>query len=63
MLQVLLLPNFTMMVAAELRKYNGIDTVDLFEQVILSHMVCAFNAHYVLLVLVFKINKEEYRHI
>jgi hypothetical protein len=36
MLQVLLLPNFTMMVTVELRKCNGIDTVDLFEQVIFN---------------------------
>jgi hypothetical protein len=36
MLQVLLLPNFTMLVTAELRKCNGIDTVDLFEQVIFN---------------------------
>jgi hypothetical protein len=36
MLQVLLLPNFTMMVTADLRKCNGIDTVDLLEQVVLN---------------------------
>jgi hypothetical protein len=48
LLQVLLLPNFTMIVTAELRKCNGIDTVDLFEQVIFNQYlllpVCAFNA-------------------
>jgi hypothetical protein len=39
MLQVLLLPNFTMIVTAELRKYNGVDTVDLFEQAIFSQFL------------------------
>jgi hypothetical protein len=47
MMQVLLLPNFTMMVTAELRKCNGVDTVDLFEQVKFNQYlplpVCALN--------------------
>jgi hypothetical protein len=63
MLQVLLLPNFTMIVTAELRKCNGIDTVDLFEQVIFNKYfklllpVCVFNANCSCYV-----DKEEYRH-
>jgi hypothetical protein len=48
MCQVLLLPNFTVIVTEELRKCNGIDTVDIFEQVIFNQylflQVCAFNA-------------------
>jgi hypothetical protein len=62
MLQVLLLPNFAMMVTAELRKCNGIDTVDLMEQVIFSKYlllpVCAVNASFSF----FETNKEEYEH-
>jgi hypothetical protein len=50
-----------MIVTAELRKCNGIDTVDLFEQVVFKQYlllpVCAFNAYSS-----FFLTKEEHRH-